>query len=99
MPAGKIAGSRWHDLRHTFASHCVMAGVDLATVKELLGHASLEMTMRYSHLAPAHKAAAVAKLAAAFTARPEGGAPAGRRRDDGRHGRRVVRARIRPESG
>lgn len=65
--AAKIIDCRWHDLRHTFASHCVMAGVDLATVKELLGHASLEMTMRYSHLAPAHKAAAVAKLAAALT--------------------------------
>jgi len=64
----KIVDCRWHDLRHTFASHCVMAGIDLPTVKELLGHHSLEMTMRYSHLAPAHKAAAVAKLAAALQA-------------------------------
>jgi len=64
--AAEIVDCRWHDLRHTFASHCVMAGVDLATVKELLGHQSLEMTMRYSHLAPAHKAAAVEKLAAAL---------------------------------
>ncbi|MEO6025904.1 MAG: site-specific integrase [Candidatus Binatia bacterium] len=66
-----IVDCHWHDLRHTFASHCVMAGVDLATVKDLLGHQSLEMTMRYSHLAPAHKASAVAKLAAALMARPE----------------------------
>jgi hypothetical protein len=69
--AAKIVDCRWHNLRHTFASHCVMAGVDLATVKELLGHHSLEMTMRYSHLAPAHKAAAVAKLAAALQLRSE----------------------------
>ncbi len=61
-----ISDFHWHDLRHTFASHLVMAGVDIRTVQELLGHKTLEMTMRYSHLAPAHKAAAVEKLAAAL---------------------------------
>lgn len=52
----------FHDLRHTFASQLVMAGVDITTIKELLGHKSLTMTMRYAHLAPSHKVHAVSIL-------------------------------------
>ena len=48
--------------RHTFASRLVMAGVDLRTVAELLGHKKIQMTMRYAHLAPQHKLAALEKL-------------------------------------
>ncbi len=52
----------FHDCRHTAASHLIMAGVDLTTVKEILGHKNISQTIRYSHLAPSHKIKAVEML-------------------------------------
>jgi len=53
---------RVHDLRHTFASHLVMKGVDMRSVAKLMGHKDIKVTMRYSHLAPEHLQAAVDSL-------------------------------------
>lgn len=57
---------RWHDLRHTFASHLAQAGVPLIQIKDWLGHTSINMTMRYAHLAPKGNAHLVAMLDAAL---------------------------------
>jgi integrase len=57
-----IVGFRFHDLRHTFASHLVMNGVNLRAAQQLLGHQDIRMTLRYSHLSQEHLQAAVGTL-------------------------------------
>lgn len=52
----------WQDMRHTYGSHLAMRGVPLKVIQELMGHASLEMTMRYAHLSPDVKSRAVQVL-------------------------------------
>jgi integrase len=58
----KLADVRYHDLRHTFASWAVQHRVSLLELRDLLGHNSLQMVQRYSHLAPEHLRAAAAAL-------------------------------------
>lgn len=60
--AGIKGLTKLHTLRHTFASQLIMKGVDLPTVKKLMGHSDIQTTMIYSHLAPEHLAGAVDKL-------------------------------------
>ena len=54
VKTAKVEDFRFHDLRHTFASRYVMRGGSLPALQQILGHATLAMTMRYSRLSPRH---------------------------------------------
>ena len=62
LEEAEIRGYTWHCNRYTFASRLVVAGVDLRTVAELLGHRTLQMVMSHSDLASEHEASAVDRL-------------------------------------
>jgi integrase len=66
-----IKDLRFHDLRHTFASRLVRAGVDLITVRDLLGHFSVRVTQRYTHTGKDQKQRAVDLLSAESRKKPE----------------------------
>lgn len=58
-----VRKTSWHILRHTFASHLAMESVPIPVIQQLLGHASIVMTMRYAHLSPSKLNEAVAVFA------------------------------------
>jgi integrase len=57
-----IEDFRFHDLRHSAASYLAMSGASLAEIAEVLGHKTLEMVKRYSHLSEQHTASVVEKM-------------------------------------
>jgi integrase len=69
--AAGLGDFHFHDLRHTFASWAVQRGATLPELKDLLGHSSLAMVMRYAHLAPEHLRSAVSRLDAVMAC-PQG---------------------------
>jgi len=58
-----IEGYVWHSNRHTFCSWLAMSGATLKEIQELAGHKTIQMSVRYAHLNPAHKLAAVERIA------------------------------------
>ena len=69
----KLGSVTFHTLRHTAASHMVMAGVDITSVKEFMRHKSITITLRYAHLSPGHQMAAVDALANALRVKEQNG--------------------------
>jgi len=67
LKEAQIENFRFHDMRHTFGSRLGMAGVDIKTIQDLMGHKDIKMTMRYSHPTPEHKRRAVEILGSSHT--------------------------------
>lgn len=62
LKKAKICDFRFHDLRHSAASYLAMNGASLAEIAEILGHKTLQMVKRYSHLSEAHTSKVVARM-------------------------------------
>ena len=62
LKRAKMRKIRYHDIRHTFASHLAMAGVPIRTIQELMGHETMDMTLKYAHLTEGHQREAMDKL-------------------------------------
>ncbi len=92
VAAAGLAGFTWHCLRHTFASRLVMAGENLRAVQELMGHKTIQMTVRYAHLAPQHLLAAVQKLCNTGSAPQNGATRTSTRTSDSEKGSEGVAA-------
>lgn len=71
LERAKVINFRWHDMRHDFASRLVMEREPLNTVRQLLGHSDIKMTLRYAHLAPGTMAAAVERLSSPLLSSPK----------------------------
>jgi site-specific recombinase XerD len=65
--AADVKGVRWHDCRHTFASHLRQSGTSLGDIAEMLGHKTLAMSGRYAHLSIANLHTAVSRIATGTT--------------------------------
>ena len=70
LAAPSITSFRFHDLRHTFASHFAMKVKDIPALQKILGHASIQMTMRYAHLSDTHTAATMTQLSKSMPIAP-----------------------------
>lgn len=77
LAAAGITEFRFHDLRHTCASWMAMAGVPILTIKEVLGHKDIRMTLRYAHLTPDQRVDAVKRLDTFVQSKPATDPPAG----------------------
>ena len=62
VAVAKVSDYTWHKNRHTFPSRLAMAGVDIRIIAQLMGHGTIQMSMRYAHLSPDHNQSAVDRL-------------------------------------
>ena len=62
VKAARLTDFRFHDLRHSAASALLMSGASLGEIADVLGHRTLEMVKRYSHVADEHRAAVLGRM-------------------------------------